>query len=361
MATMRVKAKLDNKNYKRGVNQMRTQNKRFGGSLGKIGKKMKAAFAVAAVLAVVRGLARLAMSLINVGSKISDLSAQTGVGVENLEKLNDAAVNAGSSSEKMAKALVSLKDAQGEVLDGDKLMTDAFTNLGISIDEVASMTTDELFVRVSKALTESGNSAKELSAVFDVLGKRNAMELTEAMNEVAGGLDNVEQKSRSLTEAEAQRLDVIADMWERKKKSIQASAAGLLANIFGMSKKVEDEVRKREGSSERRKAVEAESRAFDLAELKAGAEEKRLAAVEKTRMEEEKIAAARGKQIAAIRESVTIDIQTNSLRRIGGFAGAKVSDQLQQSRKQTEIQARIEDYTASLPAIEKNTENQGLA
>ena len=78
-------------------------------------------------------------------------------------------------------------------------------------------------------------------------------------------------------------------------------------------------------------------------------------------MEEEKIAAARGKQIAAIRESVTIDIQTNSLRRIGGFAGAKVSDQLQQSRKQTEIQARIEDYTASLPAIEKNTENQGLA
>lgn len=361
MATMRVKSTLDNKNYKRSVTEMQKKNKSFGGGLGKIGKKMKAAFAVAAVLAVVRGLSRLALKLINVGSKISDLSAQTGVGVENLERLNDAALNAGSSSEKMAKALVSLKDAQGEVLDGDKLMTDAFQNLGISIDEVASMDTEELFVRVSKALTESGNGAKELSATFDILGKRNAMELTEAMNEVAGGLENVNTAGKSLSEEQAQRLDVIADKWERTKKSIVSSAAGILAGLFGANESVDAEVQQRLASNERRKSRESESRAFNLAELKAKSEEKRLAAVAKTRAEEERILATRAQQIEKIRESVKIDIQTDSLRRIGGFAGAKVSDQLQQSRKQTEIQAKIEDYTSSLPAIEKNTKNQGLA
>ena len=361
MSTMRVKSTLDSRDYKRGVKQMQKQNKGFSGGLGKIGKKMKAAFAIAAILAVVRGIARAAKSLVDFGSKISDLSAQTGVGVERLEQFNDAALNAGSSSEKMAKALVSLKDAQGEVLDGDKLMTDAFANLGLSIDEVAGMETDQLFIAVSKALTESGNGAKELSATFDILGKRNAMELTEAMNEVAGGIDNVNSAGKSLSEEQAQRLDVIADKWERTKKSIMSSAAGILAGMFGANESVDAEVQERIASTARRKTREAESRAFNLAKLKNEEEAKRLATVDKVRIAEEKIAAERGKAIQKIRESVTIDIQTNSLRRIGGFAGSKVSDALTQARKQTEIMARIEDYNSSLPQIEKNTENQGLA
>jgi len=230
---------------------------------------MKKAFIAGVIITVIRAVGRLVGKLVDLGSKLSDMSAQTGVAVDNLQKLDDAARNAGSSSQKMAKALVSLKDAQGEVLDGDKLMTDAFNNLGISIEEVASLSTDDLFVRVAKALTESGNSAKELSAVFDVLGKRNAMELTEAMNEVAGGLDNIEKKSSALTNAEAQRLDILADMWANLKHSAASSASATFASLLGLNKAIEKEVAKREKSLREMTKREKESRAFDLAQLKA--------------------------------------------------------------------------------------------
>jgi len=360
MATMKVKATLDSRNYKRGVKEMKRETKGFGKQLAAVSKKVKAAFVVVVILAAARAIARLTMSLVRLGSELSDLSAQTGIAVDQLEKLNDAAVNAGSSQEKMAKALVSLKDAQGEVLSGDKLMTDAFEALGLSIEQVAAMDLDDLFVSVSQALTDSGNSGKELSAVFDLLGKRNAMELTEAMNEVADSIDNVNQKTKSLSDQEAQRLDVIADMWERKKRSIKADAASILASIFGASSKVEEEVRKRAAAAEKRADIDRQSRAFDLAELKRKEEEKRLEAVSKVAEKEAQIAASRAKQIEDIRKSVKIEIDTNAIARIGGFAGSAVKDTLRLARQRTEIQMQIADYTASLPAIEENTKKRGL-
>ncbi|MCP4528934.1 MAG: hypothetical protein GY833_23945 [Aestuariibacter sp.] len=361
MATIKVKTDLNSRNYKRGIKDMQRQNKSFGKGLKSVQTKMKGAFKIAAIILLIRTLGRLAASLVNAGSKLSDLSAQTGVAVDDLNKLNDAALNAGSSADKMAKALVSLKDAQGEVLDGDQLMTDAFNNLGISIDDVATSDTVELFERISKAVTDSGNSSKELSASFDILGKRNAMELIEAMNEVAGGLDNVQQAGKALSDSSAQQLDVIADMWERKKKSITASAAGILANIFGASGKVSEEVERRQARAETMKGIEAESRLADLAELKAKAEEERLKKVKKIRDEEIKIAEQRAKDIKKIKESVTIGIDTNAIRRIGGFAGSKVNDSLRYARQSAERLAKIEDYNSSLPKIEKNTEKKGAS
>jgi hypothetical protein len=360
MATMKVKSTLDPRHYKHGVKEMRRENKKFGGGLGKIKKLLAGAFVATAVVGFARAVIGAGASIVQFASKLSDMAAQTGVNIMTLQKFNAAALNAGSSADKMTKALVSLKDAQGEVLDGDMLMTRAFGNLGISIDDVASMDTEELFLAVSRALTDSGNSAKNLSAVFDILGKRNAMELTEAMNELAEGINGVDQAMIKMTFSTAQRLDIAADWWERYKVNWKTGWAIALASLFGGGDKVEAEIEKRRRAEEKRNKREKESRAFDLEQLKAKKEEERLRTVEKIAKAEEKIAKDKQK----IREDVTRDAtrgkKADRLRRIGGFAGQTARDQLTQSRKQVEILERIADYERSLPAIEQNTNNMGL-
>ena len=360
MATIKVKTDLNSRNYKRGIKEMQKKNKTFGKGLSKVKGAMKAAFAVSAILVAIGALIRFGASLFNAGSKLSDLSAQTGVAIGTLNRFNDAARNAGSSADKMAKALVSLKDAQGEVLTGDMLMTEAFKNLGLSIDEVAEANTAELFLKVSEALTETGNSSVALSAAFDVLGKRNAMELLEAMNELAGGIDKVKAAKAAMSDESAQILDISADLYAQEIQGIQNAMSGFLAKIIGKGKNVKAELENRKQRAADMEELEAQSRLADLAELKKKAEADRLASVKKIADAEKKIAEQRAKDIKNIQESVTIKVDTNSIRRLGGFAGSRVSDQLKFARKTAETSAQIEDYTSSLPQIEKNTEKQGL-
>jgi len=354
MSLMRVKSVLDSKDYKKGIKEMQRENNTFGGGLGKIGPLLKKAFAVGAIIAVAKRIATLTKSLIDFGSKLSDVAAQTGVAVERLQLFQDAARNAGAAPDKMTKALISLKDAQGEVLTGDKLMTDAFKNLGISAEEVASKNTDELFLMISQRLTESGNSARELSATFDILGKRNAAELTEAMNELAGGIDNVARSTAGLTTFQAQQLDVLADKWERFKNRVKSGAAGIVADIFGASESVTQEVQRRMETEFNRNIQERKRRQEELAALREGEREKEA---EEQRKASEKIAEG----VKRATESVKIQIETDQIRRIGGFAGARVTDELRNARMQTEILMQQTAYLESLPSIERNTQNKGLA
>jgi len=355
MATMKVKATLDSRNYERNVDKMRQKNSKFNGGLGKVKGMMKKAFAVAAIIAVVRAIARATMALVNFGSELSDMAAQTGISVESFQKLQRAVRDAGGESQHLVNALTRVKDAQGEVVSGDKMMIEAFDRLGISIGDVASMNTEELFLEISKSLTASGNSADRFSAVADVIGQRNVPKLLEAMNQLANdGFGAMSDGLVTMSNDSAQTLDIVADRWERWKNNVKTASASVVADLFGLNDSIQREINKREAQAERIAEIERKTREEAARTLRL---KEQTARKEKIAKEEDK----RAKQIKKIEESVKIQIETDSLRKIGGFAGSQVSDSLRMSRKQVETLEKIKDYQATLPRIEENTRERGLA
>jgi len=361
MATMKVKSTLDSRGYKRGIDEMRRKNKQFGKGLAVVKGAMKKVFVAAAIFALVRAMKRGIGTVVQFGSKISDMAAQTGVGVEALQRLQRAVRDAGGQEQHLVNALTRVKDAQGEVITGDKIMTEAFERLGISIDEVVGLDVEGLFVRMSQALTDSGNAANQFSAVADIIGQRNAPKLLEAMNAASGGVNKLGEDLQVMSNRDAQTLDIVADRWANLKTNVKTGAAEIVAGMLGWGKSIDDELVRRQEASERIAALELEQRTAALAATKAKAEEARLEQVEKIAAKEKEAADERERAIGQIRESVTIDVQTDSLRRIGGVAGARVKDSLRLARRQVEILEQIREYEASLPAIEENTAKGGLA
>jgi hypothetical protein len=362
MAQIRVTSKLDSKGYKKGIDEMKRENKRFGGGLSGIASKLKAAFAVAVIIKFARALGRAVGNLVQFGSKLSDMAAQTGIAVDQFQRLQRAVRDAGGESQHLVNALTRLRDAQGEVITGDKTMTDAFTALGLSAEDVVNMDIDQLFVSISKALTDSGNAAEQFTAITDIIGQRNAPKLLEAMNAAAGGIEKLNDGLYTMSNENAQALDIIADKWANLGNNIKTRFASgfaqLSRTLFG-----DEGINKRIEAAEKMKELELESRRASLDKMKqkkeeAEAEEK-IKNLKEQQKEIDKQTQKYKEQVERIEETVKVEIDRDQFRRIGGFAGAGVSEQFRAASQQLEVQKQIEEYAKSLPKIEAKMDDVG--
>jgi len=357
MATMKVKSTLDSRGYKRGIDEMRRQNSKFGKSLSTIKGKMKMLAAGFTVAAIVAGLKRITAAAIESASELYRMSVQAGVSAESLQKLGRPAMDAGEDLDTVRDALGAIRTAQGEVIRGDEGMRKEFEMLGISFDEIVNMEVDELFARIGQAMKESGSDAARFSALAKIIGEGDAIKLREAFEASADGLEKMRMEAGALTEMQAAQIESSRRWAESQKRYIVNFWAGSIAKAIayfkgweGAADVMEERQEKREKSAKRRRELadmKEKERTEKQARALAEAHEKRKGKIEEA--------------TARIRESVTIDIETDSLRRIGGVAGAQVKDSLRNAMRQTEILEQIREYEASLPAIEENTAKRGLA
>lgn len=352
MPNIRVRAELDSRNYRRGAGQVKRENRgivdRLGGIKGMIGK----AFAVGAVLTFARAVGRAIGQLVQFGSKLTDLAAQSGIDTTSLQRYEEAALNAGVGLEKVTNALARVKDAQGNVAAGGdeaKRYADAFTKLGISIEDVVNMRHDELFNRIAAAVTRSGNAAKEFSAVADIIGLRNAPQLTEVLNQVGTEFNRLGDDIGTVTDRNAQALDLMADKWGMFWRRLKGGAANVLGSILGGAA-FNREIDKRLAQQGKMFDVEKRMRQQQAAESKRLADEEARSESQKaqTRMD-------RLQQEAEIRKAV-FQTQGDEFRSIGGLIGNMQSRAMQEARIALEIEKSQQKHLAQ---IEVNTRQMG--
>ena len=361
MPKIEIISTVNSAQYKRGIEQMKQQNQRFGNSTSKIKGLVKKAFAVAAVIGFVRALAKGVGTLIQFGSRLSDVAAQADVSVETFQRLQRAVRDAGGQDQNLVNALARVKSAQGDVLRGDKILIEAFEQLGISIKEIAQLDTEGLFVRIAQGLTKAGNGAKEFNATADIIGQRNVPKLIEALNAIGTDTESLGKDLKVLANENAQALDLIADKWEQFKNNVKTGLAGVVAagfkGLFGRA-----EVDARIAAQKQQAELARQARVQQQADLEAQqAAERRKKTEEEITKEKERRAKIREQQ-EAIRQSVKLEIDTDRFRRIGGAVGAS-AQAINQQRRALEIQRRQEEL---LTKIENNTkksadEGGGLA
>lgn len=207
MANFSLLAKIgvDSKALQTGLAKAKKSVKGFGDSIGGLGGLIAAA-----------GLKSLAMSAINTGSRISDLSEQLRINAESLQALQVAAEKAGVSQSSLERSLRNLIIRTQEAKDGNLTYGDAFERLGLNIEKFSKLPTEKKLVAVSKAFERAGKSQEAFADVANILGQRAGPELMEILRRLADeGLDKITESAKRMgqvmDEDVVQQMDELAD------------------------------------------------------------------------------------------------------------------------------------------------------
>lgn len=109
------------------------------------------------------GIAAMTMRVVDQADALGDLSARTGVAVEAIQKLDYAAILNGSSAEAMEASIEGLNRQIGMAANGEKMQSDLFKEMGISIKDAEGKvkSADVVFAEMQKSL--SGKSPQEIA------------------------------------------------------------------------------------------------------------------------------------------------------------------------------------------------------
>ena len=370
-AEIKAKATLDSSNFTKGIERMKRSTSGLTNLLGAF--RSRGSAVVAVIIAIGAILVKVAKSAIDFASKLSDMAYQTGVTVETFQRMEKAVRNAGGQSQHLVNTLARIRDAQGSVVRGEELMTKAFDEFGLSAEDVARMDIDELFLALAKSITDSNNSATKFSALVDLIGTRNAPKLLEAMNQLAEGSENVSGKLRTLSQRDAEALDLLADKWENFKNNIKTGTTTFVATVLRGLRVIKDaDADARIASRERTKETARQARIEQLQTQRKKKEEERLAKEQEKRDEEREKALKRISDLEKRKEELRGTVSgaagpsADRLAMMGGRFGGQVTGRFAIESRRLKLQQEINKINQKIldvqKQIEKNTaEPNGLA
>jgi hypothetical protein len=148
----------------KNLDGLKKQSDVLSGSLAKLGGIAAGALSIGAFTGWLRGVNASV-------ERLNDLSDQLGTSVQGLQSLQLAAQMSGGSAEAMATGLSKLQVSLGDALQGGRLTSTAFQQLGLSARELATLPTDQAMQRVAVALTDVENANVRAKLGTDLLGK----------------------------------------------------------------------------------------------------------------------------------------------------------------------------------------------
>lgn len=161
MAELKAKLSLDNSKFESGMRQAQDRARAFGSQM---------ASSLGSVLAA-GALVKMGSDAIQLGDRINDLSQKFNISAESLQRIGNAASVNGSDLEGVAAAMNKLAVNSQKALLGNKELAESFANAGISIDDLKTKNTEELFYQIADAIAEGKLEGKEFATVTELMGK----------------------------------------------------------------------------------------------------------------------------------------------------------------------------------------------
>ncbi len=191
------------------------------------------AFAAAnAALAPLQGAFSAVKESLDLGGRLSDVSAQTGIAVGDLVVLRQAFTNAGLGADAVGPAINRLQKALGGINEDGEPTNRALADLGLSMAALQSLSPAEQFARVAAAIGSLPDPTQRAAAAMGIFGKsggqmmalfRDGSALKTAQTQV-GGL-------AASMEANANRFDAVSDAFGAAGLKGQQFAAMITAAI----------------------------------------------------------------------------------------------------------------------------------
>ena len=206
----------------------------FGKLAAAVGVGQIAAKAFTAALdagfAAVRGTIQGFTDALDLGGKLSDLSASTGESAGNLLLLQRAFDNTGAGADKVGPALAKLQNNIFGAGEGSKEAVAAFGRMGLSMEELAGKTPTEQLALVASGLTSIEDPTKRAATAIDVFGKSGA-ELLPLLTNFSGEMNEARATVGSMADIMDRRanvFDAVSDRFKIISEKVRDFAAGIL-------------------------------------------------------------------------------------------------------------------------------------
>lgn len=171
-----------------------------------LGDKFKAGAKVAGALgaAVVAGAGAAGVGLFALVNKtaeaadfIDKLSERTGISREELQRWKYAADQSGADIGKLEVGVKKLSDVMDGAVNGNKLATESFEKIGISLDDLKNKSQEQIFDEVMTSLADMEQGAERNALGNDLLGK-SYTELLPLLNAGSDGMQGLKDRADEL-------------------------------------------------------------------------------------------------------------------------------------------------------------------
>jgi len=182
-ATATAKLALDASGLDRGLQSATASLDRFAKQTGSV---LAGAFAFDKLIS---GFS----SAIEKGDQLQDIAEKFGVSASKLQMLGNAASVFGSGVEQVSAGLNKLSLAQQKAVSGEQgaeALVATFAEVGISLEELRSMTAEDIFLKIADSFASGANDGRQFVIVNELLGKAQT-DLIKVLNQ--GSIAIVEQ------------------------------------------------------------------------------------------------------------------------------------------------------------------------
>jgi hypothetical protein len=238
MAEIRNRITLDASRFERGAAAVNRSARRMQTDLGRNmrrsaahGAKALAAFSAATVVGLGTGLAVGIKKIITLGSELDHLSRQTGANVADLLVLRQTFTDNGVSADAVRSSIARLQRGLVEASEGTGDARKALDTLGISLDQVRSLSPVDQFKLLGDAINRLDDPAERAAASMRLFGRAGA-ELQSAF-----GSGKIDDAASSLGK-QAELLQKNAASLERAGTLIDRSSNKLRGFFIGIADKV---------------------------------------------------------------------------------------------------------------------------
>jgi phage-related protein len=184
----------------------------------------------AAASAVVSGLTSLSDRVEKLGFQADKL----GTSFEFMQVLETAAKRSGSSVEAVGASFNKMLRALDSAKEGSDKSAAAFERLGVSSEELKTLTPEQIFKRVSTELTKIEDPAKRSAAAMAIFG-RAGNELIPTFKALPEAEKDLKRFAATLTDLEKVRLDKVDSSFEKLETSGLALSQSLLTPFAGIT------------------------------------------------------------------------------------------------------------------------------
>lgn len=222
-----AKLSLDSSNYEKGLSNAENQGSNFGGGLKTAAKVGTAAIAAVGTAAVATGtaLAKGVSEVAEYGDNIDKMSQKMGISAEAYQEWDAVMQHSGTSIE-------ALKPSMKTLANQAEKNSDAFQKLGISQEEVANLSQEDLFAKTIEGLQNMEEGTERTALTSQLLG-RGATELGALLNTSAEETQAMKDRVHELGGVMSDEAVKSAAAFQDQLQDMTTAFDGLKRNMLG--------------------------------------------------------------------------------------------------------------------------------
>lgn len=217
---------LDTGEYEKGLTNAEKKTSNFGATIGKGFKAVGAGVAAVGTAATALGVSfyKGVGETAEYGDNIDKMSQKIGISAEAFQEWDFILQHSGSSVDALKPAMKTLSAAASSG-------SDAFKELGLSQEQIASMSSEELFGATITALQGMDDETKRTELAMSLLGK-SGMEMGALLNTSADDTAAMKQQVHDLGGVMSNDGVKNAAKYQDSLQNLQTATAGLKRNLL---------------------------------------------------------------------------------------------------------------------------------